>query len=131
MRESKYSELSDGIKITSTPEAIEEECDAADSVFAFAYTIKIENLTSSVVQLIERHWIIKSAEIQIGEVSGPGVVGEQPILKPGQSFEYTSSAVINDPVGSMEGEYIFRKEDGGIFQVKIPRFELCLNRYLH
>lgn len=103
---------------------IEEETQPREGVFVFAYTIRIENLSDQTVQLLERHWVIESADEKIGDVVGPGVVGVQPILEPGQHFEYTSSTVIKDPVGSMKGTYIFSRKEGGFFTVQIPRFSL-------
>lgn len=103
---------------------IEHESHPREGVFAFAYTVKITNASDQVVQLIERHWLIESAGEQIGEVVGPGVVGLQPILGPGEHFEYTSSTVIKDPVGSMRGSYIFSRKGGGYFTAQIPRFTL-------
>jgi len=131
MRESKYSESTEGVHVSVLPEPIEEETSSSEGVYTFAYTITIENRTDKTVQLLERHWIIKSAEIQIGEVTGPGVVGEKPTLKPGERFQYTSGAVIHDPVGSMEGSYKFKDGEGIFFEVKIPRFELQAATYLH
>lgn len=103
---------------------MEDQSNPLEGVFAFAYTIRIENFSDTTVQLLERHWLIESADEQIGEVVGPGVVGVQPILEPGQHFEYTSSTVIRDPVGAMKGTYIFSRKDGGFFTVQIPRFSL-------
>ena len=101
-----------------------EESDPAEGRYSFAYTISIENHSDATVQLMERHWIIESADEQIDEVVGPGVVGVQPVLEPGKHFEYTSSAVIRDPIGSMKGTYVFRRSSGGFFVVQIPRFKL-------
>lgn len=103
----------------------------SESVFTFAYTVRIENNSDSTVQLLERHWIIESADTQIGEVTGPGVVGVQPILEPGKTFEYTSSTVINDPIGSMRGSYIFSKKNSGFFVVQIPRFRLLFPSFVN
>lgn len=103
---------------------IEAESQPHKGIFVFAYGVRIENSSEEIVQLLERHWIIESAGEQIGEVFGPGVVGVQPILEPGQHFEYTSSTVIRDPVGSMRGSYIFSRRGGGYFSVQIPRFAL-------
>ena len=110
------------VSVQTTP--IEEQSRPLDGVFAFAYSVRIENSSDEVVQLLERHWIIESAGEQIGEVFGPGVVGVQPILEPGQHFEYTSSTVIKDPVGAMRGSYIFSRRGAGYFTAQIPRFTL-------
>ena len=100
-------------------------------MFAFGYTIRIENLGSDAVQLLERHWKVMSAEVQIAEVVGPGVVGEQPVIEAGQTFEYRSGTVLNDPIGWMEGSYTFRATGGSFFQVRIPRFDLFYPMVLH
>lgn len=114
------------VSVQSAP--LEAESQPHDGVFVFAYTVRIENCSDNasenVVQLLERHWLIESAGAQIGEVVGPGVVGVQPILEPGQHFEYTSSTVIKDPVGAMHGSYIFSRRSGGYFTAPIPRFTL-------
>ncbi len=112
------------ISVTVETTPIEGETCPAEGVFVFAYTIRIENLSEQTVQLLERHWVIESAGEKIGDVKGPGVVGVQPILNPGQHFEYTSSTVIKDPVGAMNGTYIFSRKEGGFFTVQIPRFPL-------
>lgn len=90
----------------------------------FAYTVTIENRSEQSVQLMERHWMIESADEQIGEVVGPGVIGLQPIVEPGKSFQYTSSCVIRDPIGAMKGSYVLRRGAGDFFVVQIPRFRL-------
>ena len=100
-------------------------------MFVFAYSVRIENKSDDTVQLMERHWLIESADEQTGEVTGAGVVGVQPILTPGENFEYTSSAVIKAPVGSMKGSYIFRRKSGGFFTVQIPRFRLQFEEALN
>ena len=126
-----YSQITDEIKISVVPEHVEESSDPVSSIFAFSYTITIENLSSNSVQLLERHWVIVSAGKQVAEVVGPGVVGVQPTLNSGQAFQYTSGAVINDPIGAMEGSYTFRDSGGKYFQVRIPRFELMYPVIFH
>lgn len=121
---STFTETTASITVSVEPEPIHEESRPSDGVFAFAYTVVIENHSSDSIQLMERHWIIESADEQTDEVTGAGVIGQQPILNPGQRFEYTSSAVIRDPIGSMHGSYIFRRKEGGFFTVQIPRFKL-------
>ena len=129
--DSKYTETTNDITVSVKPDVIEDETSPERGVFTFEYTITIENRSATPAQLVERHWIIKSAEIVIGEVIGPGVVGVQPKINPGKSFTYTSSAVIHDPIGSMEGKYTFKREDGTIFEVRIPRFELRYALMVH
>ncbi|MES2207857.1 MAG: Co2+/Mg2+ efflux protein ApaG [Pseudomonadota bacterium] len=99
--------------------------------FAFAYTIKITNKGTLSAQLISRYWRILDVENGIKEVKGEGVVGQKPVLEPGETFEYTSSSVISAPVGTMEGHYHFISEDGEAFDVVIPRFVLSIPRVIH
>lgn len=121
---SEFTETTASITVTVEPAPINEESRPDAGVFTFAYTVTIENNSGDTVQLLERHWLIESAGEQTGEVTGPGVVGQQPVLQPGESFQYTSSTVIKDPIGSMRGSYIFRRKEGGFFTVQIPRFKL-------
>jgi ApaG protein len=86
--------------------------------------VAIENQSGDTVQLLERHWIIESAGEQTGEVNGAGVVGVQPVLRPGERFEYTSSTVIKDPIGAMQGSYLFKRGEADFVTVQIPRFKL-------
>jgi ApaG protein len=120
----KYIETTRDIRITVSPEYIPEASDESSGQYAFAYHVKIENLGVETVQLIERHWKIYSAGKQIGEVVGPGVVGHQPVLAEGGTFEYTSGSEIKDHDGFMEGTYSFQGLDGRLFLVVIPRFYL-------
>ena len=126
-----FTATTNGVRVTARPNPLQQDSEPERGVYAFAYTILIENIGDESVQLIERHWIITSAGTQLGEVVGPGVVGQQPVLEPGAHFEYTSSAVINDPIGTMEGEYSFRGPDGRIFSVDIPRFSLLFPMIIH
>ena len=122
---SAVTQTTQSISVTVQTSPIEEDSRPHEGLFAFAYTIRIENMSDQTVQLLERHWVIESADEKIGDVVGPGVIGMQPIIEPGKHFEYTSSTVINDPVGAMKGTYIFsRKQEGGFFTVQIPRFSL-------
>jgi len=126
-----YCEITENIKVSVVTEPVFESSDALRNIYAFSYTITIENLGTDAAQLIERHWIIKSNDVQIAEVVGPGVVGEQPIIGPSGLFRYTSGAVIQDPVGSMEGTYTFRSVKGRFFDVMIPRFDLVFPIVIH
>lgn len=99
--------------------------------FVFSYTISITNVSTNTAQLISRHWIITDANNQVQEVKGQGVVGEQPILKPKQSFEYTSGTALTTQVGTMRGRYRMQAEDGSQFDVEIPLFVLSVPRVLH
>jgi ApaG protein len=127
----QFSSTTAGIQVLALPEALPSESNPKQGVYSFIYTITIKNGSDRVAQLIGRHWIIKSAEIQIGEVLGPGVVGLQPTLKPGEEFHYTSGCIVHDPIGSMEGTYTFRYDSGEMFEVTIPRFTLCYQEVIH
>ena len=99
--------------------------------FVFAYTITITNTGNVTAQLISRHWVITDATDQVQEVRGLGVIGEQPLLKPGESFEYTSGCVIATPVGTMHGSYQMVAEDGTKFDAPIAEFTLNMPHVLH
>ena len=126
-----YTEITKGIRVSVRPEHVVESSDPDDDVFTFAYTVRIENNGGETVQLLERHWLILSNGVRIAEVVGPGVVGNQPVLAPGEFHEYSSSAVIQDPIGSMEGSYTFKSDAGKYFEVKIPKFDLLYPVILH
>jgi ApaG protein len=93
-------------------------------LFVYAYTIRIENKGKDLVQLLNRHWIIKDAFNHVEEVKGPGVVGKQPLLQPGENFEYTSFCPLRTPTGCMEGSFEMRDSLNQRFEAKINRFEL-------
>ncbi|MFQ5934946.1 MAG: Co2+/Mg2+ efflux protein ApaG [Acidiferrobacterales bacterium] len=99
--------------------------------YVFAYTITIANAGTEPARLLTRHWIITDANNKVQEVRGEGVVGEQPYLAPGMSFEYTSGAVIETPVGTMRGSYQMVADDGSSFNAEIPEFTLSMPRTLH
>jgi ApaG protein len=110
---------------------IADQSDPANDRYVFAYTITITNTGSVAAQLISRHWIITDATDKVQEVRGKGVVGEQPHLRPGESFEYTSGSAIATPVGTMQGSYQMVADDGTKFDVVIPEFTLSMPRVLH
>ncbi len=99
--------------------------------YVFAYTVRITNCGSVAARLLARHWIITDANNKVQEVRGPGVVGEQPYLAPGKSFEYSSGAVLETPFGSMRGTYQMIADDGVEFDAEIPAFVLTTPRTLH
>lgn len=99
--------------------------------FVFSYTITIRNTGSIAAKLLTRHWIITDAEGNVQEVQGKGVVGEQPDLEPGKNFRYTSSVVIETPVGSMHGSYHMMAVDGVEFEADIPAFTISVPNALH
>lgn len=108
-----------------------EQSDPDHSSYAFAYAITIKNTGQVAAQLISRHWVITDANNHVEEVRGLGVVGHQPLLQPGEQFEYTSGTSLATPQGSMRGEYFCVGEDGEQFEAKIPEFILSLPRTLH
>lgn len=110
---------------------VPDQSDAEADRYTFAYTIMITNTGNVAAQLISRHWIITDAHNAVQEVRGLGVVGEQPLLKPGESFEYTSGTVIATPVGMMRGSYQMVAEDGAHFDAPVPEFTLSMPRVLH
>ena len=119
------------IQIVALVRHLAEQSDEADNRFVFSYTITLANNGESTVQLLSRHWIITDGNNQVQEVRGQGVVGEQPVLKPGQSFGYTSGTVLSTPVGTMTGSYLMVAEDGTKFEAPIPQFVLSVPRVLH
>jgi ApaG protein len=108
-----------------------DQSDEENQRYFFAYTITITNTGAVTAQLVSRHWIITDAENNVQEVRGLGVVGQQPTLKPGESFEYSSGSAISTPVGTMRGSYQVVAEDGTRFDAPIPEFTLSMPRVLH
>lgn len=108
-----------------------EQSDPARSQYVFGYTIRITNSGNVTAQLISRHWRITDGEHRVQEVKGLGVVGKQPTLKPGESFEYASGASLPTPVGTMHGTYQMQGDDGHAFDATIPSFTLSVPRTLH
>jgi ApaG protein len=119
------------IDITVETTYIEHQSVPEKDRFVFAYTITIENAGALAAQLISRHWIITDAAEHIQEVRGEGVVGEQPHLLPGESFTYTSAAMIETPVGTMHGSYQMIAKDGTAFDAPIAAFRLSMPNMLH
>ncbi|MDA8328823.1 MAG: Co2+/Mg2+ efflux protein ApaG [Betaproteobacteria bacterium] len=119
------------ITITVHTAYLPEQSDPEQERYVFAYTITILNSGSVAAQLVSRHWIITDANDLIQEVRGLGVVGEQPLLKPGEAFEYTSGTAINTPVGTMQGSYQMVAEDGVHFDAEVVPFMLVMPRILH
>jgi len=119
------------IKVDVQVRHLADQSDESDDRFVFAYTITLTNEGEHAVQLLSRHWIITDANNHVQEVKGKGVVGEQPVIKPGQSFEYTSGTVLATQVGTMSGSYQMQVLEGGEFAVAIPQFVLSVPRVLH
>ncbi len=117
--------------VSVRPQFVPEHSRPDEDKFLFAYTVTIRNTGDVAAQLISRHWIITDANNKVEEVQGLGVVGEQPMLQPGEAFEYTSGCPIATPVGSMRGSYQCVAEDGTRFEAPIPEFLLSMPRTLH
>jgi len=120
-------------EITVVPRSfyIEEQSDPERDHYVFAYTISITNTGSVAAKLVSRHWIITDADNQVHEVKGMGVVGQQPLIQPGEHYEYTSGSAISTMVGTMRGSYQMEAEDGTHFDAEIPEFTLSVPRVLH
>jgi ApaG protein len=118
------------IRIEVETRYLPEQSQPEQGRFAFAYTVRMTHEGGAVARLLDRHWIISDAEGHIEEVRGPGVVGQHPRLSPGESFEYTSAAVLRTPVGRMSGSYGW-EAGGGHFRSPIPGFVLSMPRVLH
>ena len=119
-----YSATTRSIKVTVEPHFLEDQSSPVDDHFVWAYRVRIENQSGETVQLRRRHWRITDGMGRVQEVRGPGVVGEQPVLAPGQSFEYTSGTPLSTPSGIMDGSYEMETPSGESFAVTIPAFSL-------
>lgn len=119
-----YSLVTQDVRVTITPQFLEERSDIDSDVYVFTYEVTIENHGLEAIQLINRHWIVMAGGRQYADVKGDGVVGEQPILETGEGFTYASFTVLNHPVGSMLGTYTCRAESGAFFDVMIPESDL-------
>src|SRR4051812_25948501 len=119
------------VAVSTATQYLAEQSDESAARYVFAYTITIRNLGSTPAQLISRHWIITDSEGLVQEVRGLGVVGAQPLLQPGETFQYTSGASIATPVGTMRGSYQMLAQDGTRFEAPIPEFTLSVPRVLH
>ncbi|MBA3774325.1 MAG: Co2+/Mg2+ efflux protein ApaG [Ramlibacter sp.] len=111
-------------RVEVEPQYLPEQSAPAENLFSFAYTITITNTGEVAAQLISRHWIIANAAGEVEEVKGLGVVGQQPLLQPGEAFQYTSGCRLRTPAGTMQGSYFFVADDGSRFDVEIPAFVL-------
>jgi ApaG protein len=119
------------VAVDAATRYLADQSDEGAGRYVFAYTITIRNSGSVAAQLVSRHWVITDAQGLVQEVRGMGVVGAQPMLKPGESFEYTSGTAIATPVGTMRGAYQMVAEDGTRFEAPIPQFTLSVPRVLH
>jgi ApaG protein len=119
-----YKTVTQDIQVTVMPAFLPDQSDPADNRYVWSYTIEVANLGATTVQLMTRHWIITDADGRREDVKGPGVVGEQPILRPGDAFRYTSGCPLTTPSGIMVGSYRMVDENGRAFDVEIPAFSL-------
>ena len=126
MQNNKYE-----IRIEVATNYIVDQSEPDVGRYVFAYTITIENLSDVAARLLSRHWVITDANGKVQEVTGDGVVGEQPHLNPGESFRYSSGAVLETPVGAMQGSYRMEADNGTNFEAPIPPFTLAVPGVLH
>ena len=130
MIKAMINETSDSIEIKVNAQYLSQQSHPDKDEYVFAYTINIQNNGNENCQLISRHWVITESDFSVQEVHGEGVVGKQPIIEPGKSFEYTSAAVLKSEVGTMKGFYDMVTGDGQVFKTAIPQFTLSVPRIL-
>lgn len=121
-----YEAVTRGIAVRVRPVYLPDQSEPAERRWIWAYTIEIDNAGGETVQLLSRHWIITDATGHVEEVQGPGVVGEQPVLQPGEAFTYTSGCPLPTPSGTMVGAYTMTDQAGAQFEIEIPAFSLDL-----
>ena len=126
MSSSKYQ-----ISVVARAFFVDDQSDPEKNHYVFGYTIKVTNTGLVAAQLVSRHWLITDSNHRVEEVRGIGVIGQQPTLQPGESFEYTSGCPLATPVGTMKGEYKMLAADGTEFEAPIPEFTLSVPRVLH
>jgi ApaG protein len=125
------AEATHRIRVDVTTSYVEDQSNPTEGRFVFAYTITIRNEGQVPARLLTRHWVITDANGKVQEVTGEGVVGEQPYLKPGQGFRYSSGAILETPVGAMQGRYRMLADDGEHFDAPIAPFTLAMPGMLH
>jgi ApaG protein len=118
--------MSEAIRIRVKSQHLAESSNPAQQKYAFAYHISIENCGRDAVQLLNRYWLITDADGKKTEVRGAGVVGKQPVIAPNECYEYSSGAILDTPVGTMQGYYEMQSADGNTFQAPIPVFSLVV-----
>ena len=119
-----YSAVTRTIRVSVDPTYLDDQSEPEDGHFVWAYHVRIENQGSDTVQLLTRHWRITDSMGRTQEVRGEGVIGEQPVIRPGESYEYTSGTPLPTPSGIMLGSYGMRRHDGEQFDIEIPAFSL-------
>ena len=125
------SDKTHNINVNVQPAYIEEQSDPQSNHYVFRYTVTINNTGNVAAKLLTRHWVITDGDGIVQEVKGDGVIGEQPHLRPGEGFEYTSGTFMNTPVGAMHGTYQMIADDGVKFDAVIPSFTLSVPNFLH
>ena len=120
----RYVATTRSIKVQVQPTYLDDQSSPDENYYVWAYQVRIENLGVETVQLLNRHWTITDAQGRVQEVRGPGVVGEQPVLAPGESFDYTSACPLSTPSGIMAGSYEMETRAGELFDIAIPAFSL-------
>lgn len=123
--------LTRGVRIVVQPRYVPDQSDPQNLSYLFAYHVTIRNEGTETVKLVSRHWIITNGEGKVDEVKGPGVVGQQPSLKPGEQFQYTSGCPLNTPVGTMHGSFQMVADSGEAFDAQIDPFRLAVPRVLN
>jgi ApaG protein len=123
--------ITNGVRVTVSTEYVPSHSDPTQHRYLFAYKVRIANEGARTVQLRSRHWIITDATGKVEEVRGPGVVGKQPVIKPGEHFEYTSSCMLETPRGSMRGDYQMTAAEGDPFDAEIATFQLSMPHSLN
>jgi ApaG protein len=123
-RADMYQATTRAIRVTVRPQYLADQSDPSQAQFVWAYHVRLENTGTETVQLRARHWKIRDGNGRLQEVKGPGVVGKTPVLRPGQSFEYSSGTPLSTPSGIMSGTYQMVSEGGEQFDVEIPAFSL-------
>ena len=119
------------IQVEVKPAYVAGQSDPGNNHYVFSYTVTIRNEGNQPAKLLTRHWIITDGDGQVQEVKGEGVIGEQPYLKPGEGFQYTSGTFMSTPVGTMQGSYQMVADDGEKFDAEIPSFTLSVPNVLH
>lgn len=124
--------ITNGIRVSVTSVYVPAQSLPSEKRYVFAYTVRISNEGTEVVQLRSRHWVIKDGTGKVEEVRGPGVVGKQPVLRPGEQFEYTSGCALETPRGSMHGSYRMQRQEGATtFDAEIAPFTLSMPHSLN
>jgi ApaG protein len=126
-----FEALTQGIRVQVRSAYMPEQSRPQDDYYIFSYRVRLTNEGEAPTQLISRHWIITDADGQVQEVRGQGVVGQQPRLAPGESFEYESFCPLPTPLGSMQGSYQMLEDGGGVFEAQIPVFTLAIPQRLN